>query len=140
MRHPQRQRPRRTAAATVELAFLLPLLVFLFAIGLDFARVYSPYVTITNCANSGALYASQDAAHSVDTAGITAAAQADAGDLSPQPSVSSTRLTDANGNPCVQVTVTWTFQTITHFPGVPTTMNITRTVQMRVQPAVPKNS
>ncbi len=132
--------PGRPAAATVELAVLLPLLAFLFVIGADFARIYNPYVTVTNAARTGALYGSQSTALSQDTAGIQAAALADAGDLSPPPTVTSTTLTDSDGNPCVEVTVTWTFQTITNFPGVPSSLNITRTVRMRVQPAVPVGS
>ena len=132
--------PGRPAAACVELAVLLPLLVFLFVIGVDYARVYNPYVTVTNSARSGALYGSQGTTQSQDTAGIQAAALADTGDLSPPPTVTSTTLTDIDGNPCVEVTVTWTFQTVTNFPGVPSSLNITRTVRMRVQPAVPIGS
>jgi Flp pilus assembly protein TadG len=134
------RKPGRPAAATAELAVLLPLLAFLFVIGVDFARIYSPYVTVTDCARSGALYGSQGTTQSQDTAGIQAAALADASDLSPQPTVTSTTLTDSDGNPCVEVTVTWTFQTVTNFPGVPSSLNITRTVRMRVQPAVPSGS
>jgi Flp pilus assembly protein TadG len=122
------------------LAVLLPLLLFLFAIGVDYARVFNPYLTITNCARSGALYGSQSTAKSTDTAGITAAALADAGDLSPSPTVTSTTVTDIDGNPCVEVTVTWTFQSLTNLPGIPSSLNITRKVHMRVQPTVPKNS
>lgn len=130
----------RPAAATVELAVLLPLLAFLFVIGVDFARVYNPYVTVTNCARNGAAYGSLGTTQSLDTTGIQAAALADAGDLSPPPTVTSTTLTDSAGNPCVEVTVTWTFQSVTNFPGVPSSLNVTRTVRMRVQPAVPKGS
>jgi Flp pilus assembly protein TadG len=149
MLHPHSRRTRtrtrtratgRPAAATVELAILLPLLVFLFAVGVDFARIFNPYLTITNSARSGALYGSQSTTNSTDTAGITAAALADAGDLSPPPTVTSTTLTDVDGNPCVEVTVTWTFQSVTNLPGIPSSLNITRTVRMRVQPTVPKNS
>jgi len=40
----------------------------------------------------------------------------------------------------VQVTVTYAFQTVTRFPGVPSSMNITRTVQMRVAPTAPRSN
>jgi hypothetical protein len=40
--------------------------------------------------------------------------------------------TDASGNNYVTCTVTWTFQTVTGFPGVPNSVSLTRTVQMRV--------
>ena len=127
----------RPAAAAVELAVLLPFLAFLFVIGVDFARVFYCAVTVTNAARNGASYGSQDATHAADTAGIQAAALADATNLSPAPDVSSTTATDADGNPCVRVTVTYTFQSITHVPGGPGAVNLSRTVQMRTAATVP---
>ena len=131
---------RRQGTAAVELAVLLPFLVFVFVIGIDYARVFYHGLTIENCARNGALYGSQDPTHAADSAGIQAAALADASNLTPSPGVSSTTGTDAAGNPYVKVTVTWTFQTITHYVGVPSSVNLSRTVQMRVEPVVPKNS
>src|SRR5262245_18201222 len=136
MRPSSRERRRGTAA--VELAILLPLLVFLFVIGVDFARLYYPYVTITNCARSGAMYGSEGPRRSLDDAGIRAAALADASSLSPPPQVSIRRLSDDIGAPQIEVRVTWEFHTVTRFPRVPSVMNLTRTVQMRVAPAVPR--
>ncbi len=127
----------RPATAAVELAVLLPFLAFLFVIGIDFARVFYFSITVTNAARNGASYGSQDATHAADTAGIQAAALADATNLRPAPAVSSTAATDADGNPCVQVTVTYTFQSITNFPGVPGSVNLSRTVQMRTAPTLP---
>src|SRR5262245_36069317 len=80
-------RTARHAAAVVELAILLPLLAFLFVVGVDFARVYKDTLTLTNCARSGALYGSSTPTRYNDDAGITAATLADAGDLSPAPTV-----------------------------------------------------
>ena len=131
--------PRR-AAAVVELAILLPLLAFLFVIAVDFARVFNPAITLTNCARSGALYGSQSPSKSLDDAGIQAATLADAGDLSPAPTVTIRRFNDSLGAPCIEVSVSWTFQTITHYPGVPSPTVLTRSVQMRVAPANPKDS
>src|SRR5437773_12355127 len=126
--------PRRPAAAALELAVLLPLLIFLFLIGVDFARVYYFTVTTVNCARNGALYGSTDTAHSLDTAGIRTAALADATNLSPAPDVASATGTDAAGNPYVIVTVTTDFHTVINYPGIPSTVPLTRTVQMRVGP------
>ena len=42
----------------VELAVVLPLLVFLFVVGMDYARVFQATVVVTNCARNGAMYAS----------------------------------------------------------------------------------
>ncbi len=133
-------RAKRSGAAALELAILLPLLIFLFIIGIDYARVFYSTVTITNCARNGAIYGSLDPTHSVDTTGIQSAAIADAANLNPAPDVSSTVGVDSAGDTFVSVTVTGSFQTVTNFPGVPTTTTITRTVQMRVQPLLPKNS
>ena len=130
----------RRAVAAVELAILLPLLVFLFIIGIDFARAFYFQLTLTNCARNGAMYGSMDPAHSTDTAGIQAMALADASNLSPAPTVTSTTGSDAQGNPYVAVTVTWTFNTVTNYPGSPGAIVLSRTVQMRVGPLLPKNS
>ncbi len=134
-------RPRaRRGAAAAELAILLPFLAIVFVAGLDFARVYYSALTITNCARNGATYASMDPNHAADTAGIQAAALADASDLSPAPNVTSSTGTDADGNPNVQVTVTYDFQMLTPFLATGATFHLTRTVEMRVAPLQPKNS
>ena len=130
---PCARRPRRAAAA-VELALLLPFLAFIFVAGVDYARVFYYYLTVTNCARSGALYASTDAAHASDTTGIQSAAQAESAELAPKLSVSSTTGTDSAGNPYVAVTVSYPFKTIANFPGIPSSATIIRTVQMRVAP------
>jgi len=131
---PHCARRRRRAAAAVELALLLPFLAFIFVAGVDYARVFYYYLTVTNCARSGALYGSTDAAHASDTAGIQSAAQAESTELAPKLSVRSTTGTDSAGNPFVAVTVTYPFQTIANFPGIPSSATISRTVQMRVAP------
>jgi Flp pilus assembly protein TadG len=122
------------------MAVLLPLLTFLFLVAVDFARVFYQYSIMADCARSGALYGSMDPTHSTDTSGIQNAALADATDISPTPTVSSTTGTDAAGNPYVEVTVSWTFNTVTHYPGLPQALQLARTVQMRVAPTTPKSS
>jgi Flp pilus assembly protein TadG len=135
-----RTRKNRAAAATVELAILLPLLSFLFVIAVDFARVFYPYLTITNSASSGALYASHDMTHATDLNGIQQVALADTSNLSPPPTVTSTIITDGAGVSHVEVTVAWPFKTVASYPGVPSSLTISRTVRMRVSPTVPRES
>jgi len=130
---PCARRPRRAAAA-VELAILLPFLAFIFLAGIDYARVFYYYLTVTNCARSGALYGSADATSAADTTGIQSAAKAESTELAPKLSVSSTTGTDSAGNPFVTVTVSYPFKTIANFPGIPSSATISRTVQMRVVP------
>ena len=135
-RFPQTRPPgdRRHGVAAVELAALLPFIAFLFAVTVDFARIFYYTQVVENCARNGAVYASNVSSAQSPYANLTAAAQADAAGLTPQPSVSSASGTDAAGNAYVQVTVSWTFRTITAFPGIPSSVNISRTVQMRVAP------
>jgi Flp pilus assembly protein TadG len=133
-------RPRHGAAAA-ELAVLLPVLCFILVGATDFARVFYHYQIITNCARSGALYGSLDSTHASDTSGIKTAALADATDLSPQPTVSSTTGTDKSNNPYVQVTVTYQLPLIVpSYPGISSPVNISRTVQMRIAPTSPSGS
>jgi Flp pilus assembly protein TadG len=130
---PCARRPRRGAAA-VELALLLPFLSFIFVAGVDYARIFYYYLTVTNCARSGALYGSIDDAHSLDKKGIESAAKAESAELAPKLTVTSTTGSDSASNPFVAVTVTYPFKTIADFPGIPSAATLSRTVQMRVAP------
>jgi Flp pilus assembly protein TadG len=126
---------QRRGTAVVELAVLLPLLAFLFVITVDYARIFYFTQIIENCARNGAIYACDPVAQTTSPyASLSAAALADAANLSPQPTATSTPGTDAAGNAFVQVTVAWDFKTITSFPGVPSKVTISRTVQMRMAP------
>jgi Flp pilus assembly protein TadG len=99
----------------VELAVLLPFLSFVFVAAVDFGRVFYSDVAVTNCAGSGALYASTDASHAANTQGIQNDAEAEAPELSSQLRVSSTTATDNAGNPVVAVKVTYPFH---NSPGI----------------------
>jgi Flp pilus assembly protein TadG len=134
-RTPRRPAPRRAVAA-VEFAVLLPFLAFIFVVTVDFSRIFYDALILSNCARNGALYGCANPRNSQDTTGIQNAALADATNLSPAPTVTSTTGTNSDGN-YVQVTVTFTFQTITNYPGIPNTITLTRTVQMRVSPTLP---
>jgi Flp pilus assembly protein TadG len=135
-RTPNSRTAPRKGVAAVELAVLLPFLAFIFVVTVDFSRIFYDALILSNCARNGALYACANPTNSLDTTGIQNAALADASNLSPTPTVTSTTGTNSDGN-YVQVTVTWTFQTITNYPGIPSTITLTRTVQMRVSPRVP---
>jgi len=133
--------PRRLArpgASSVELALLLPILGLFFLVAADFARLYYHYTIVTNCARNGALYGSDPvAALESPYTTLQAAALADASDLNPQPTVTSTNGMDTSGNPYVEATVVYPFTTISSYPGLPNPINLTRTVRMRVAPTVP---
>jgi Flp pilus assembly protein TadG len=146
----------RRAAAAVEFAFLAPFLLFMFVIAVDWARIFYYSIAVRNCARNGALYLSQEQSARTTTGSytdsglvnlyassaspVTAAALADAHDLSPTPTVTSTTGSDTNGS-YVEVTVSYTFNTVTNFSlgdyVVPSSANVTRTVRMYVPPESP---
>ena len=152
---PRKQRAR-PAAAAVEFAVLAPFLAFLFVIAVDWARVFYYSIAVRNCARNGALYLSQKQSAKttsspytdsgyvnlyVNSANpVTAAALADASNLTPTPTVTSTTGSDGYG-PYVEVTVSYTFQTVTDFSVgsfvVPSSTNVTSTVRMYVPPESP---
>ncbi len=128
---------RRKGAAAVELAVLLPLLTFLFLIATDYARIFYYSLTLENCARNGALCASNAFNYPMPYSSVAQAAIADGASLSPALTASDvtvTNGTDANGNSSVTVTINYTFQTITNYPGLPSSVNLVRSVEMRVAP------
>jgi len=136
---------KRLAVAAVELAVFLPFLVFIFLIAVDFSRVFYHSLTIANCARNGAVFASQvnnskSWQNGTAVTSIQQAALADGGNLNPpliSNDISVSQGLDADGNSCVTVSVSYTFQTITDFPGIPNSTNLVRKVQMRVAPQFP---
>lgn len=128
---------RRRGTAAVELAFMLPLLAFLFVVTVDFARILYYSTIVTNCASIGAVYGSSDATAANDQDGIRSRAQKDASNLD-LAKLTITSSTDSSTNPTtVTVTASYPFTTIANFPGVPHLTTLTRTVKMNVAPKVP---
>jgi Flp pilus assembly protein TadG len=133
--HSAYKKRRRQGAAAVELALVLPFLIFLFVATFDFARVFYFRQIIQNCARNGAIYLSDPKSADYNLySSVQNAALADAGSLSPQPTVTSSSGTDSSGNPYVSVTVSWTFHTVTSYLSIPNSVNISSTVQMRQAP------
>jgi Flp pilus assembly protein TadG len=152
----RRRTSSRRGAAAVEFAVLLPFLVFMFVIAVDWARVFYYAIAVENCARNGALYMSQAQSaktvsspytdsglvnlYATATNPVTTAALADAPDLTPTPTVTSTTGIDGNGS-YVEVTVSYPFQTMSGFSAmnflVPSSTPVTRTVRMYVPPESP---
>src|SRR6516164_7092738 len=125
-----RKRTVRKGAQVVEFAVLLPFLAFMFVIAVDWARIFYYSIAVANCARNGALYLSQQQSARTTTSPytdsgyvnlyvssaspVTAAALADAPNLAPTPTVTSTTGSDRYG-PYVEVTVSYPFQTVTNF-------------------------
>jgi Flp pilus assembly protein TadG len=141
------RRPRGGAAAA-ELGIVLSILFFVTVGILDFARLFYYYETIATCARNGALWASDPSSQSQSPyATASAAALADAGNLSPTPTVDSPYYaTSASGavtststapltSGYVRVTVHGQFQTLFGFRGYPHTMTLSRSVVMKIIPS-----
>lgn len=122
---------RRHGAAVVELAVVLPLLAFFFLIGVDFSRVFYYSLTLQNCARAGAMYASDVCmAGESPFASPQEAALADATNLVPSPTISAEDGIDRRGRSFVEVTAAYRYRPIARIPGVPTEMNLARSVRM----------
>ena len=140
---------RRDGATAVELAVLAPFLCFMFVIAVDFARVYYYSLALEQAARNGAYFASDyPSFQTTDNsyANVQQVVQAELQNLSPRAQVDVAYSTAVNGpyntptiiaNGYVQVTVTWTFNSITQFPGVPNQTNLVKTCRMHVAPVVP---
>ena len=129
----------RPGTAAVELAVVLPFLALIFVIALDWARIFYYTITINDCARNGAEYLSDpNGAATSPYANYTAASLAGT-NLTPTPNVNSSNGSDAQGS-YVEVTVSYTFKTITNFPGVPSNTNVQRTIRMYVAPRTPSST
>jgi Flp pilus assembly protein TadG len=128
---------RRRGLAAVELGILAPFLAFLFVIALDFARVFYYTMIVTNCARNGAYYGCNDTSTALNNDAIKAAAKKDAANLD-LTNLNVTPTPNSSTSPTsLDVNVTYTFTTITRYPGVPSSLTISRTVRMKVSPKVP---
>lgn len=129
---------RRSAAIAVELAVVLPLLMFLAAVGVDYARIFARALILETASRNACIYAAQNPTYAADKTGIETVARKDLTDVGDTTTVTSGTYTGADGNPYVKVTVSMTFTTIANFPGVPSSSNLSRSTDMRVNPTGPK--
>lgn len=140
----------RRAAAAAELAVVLPLLLFVLLVTIDFGRLAKYQITVENASRNGALYGSgwdknKQASNQTDTAGIYNAAYADitnnlenlqSGDVT----ITSKVIKDAAGYDAVDVGVTVRFRPLFSFSvvylfdysGAP--LDLTEHCVMRVRP------
>jgi Flp pilus assembly protein TadG len=128
----------RRGVAVAEFAIILPIVVFLFLIAVDYCRLFYYSQIVTNCARNGAIYASDtfSAWHAIYP-DLTTAAKDDAPpSIQSDLTVTSTTGSDSLGN-YVDVTVSYPFTTLTSYPGIPQLITITRTVRTRMAPAAP---
>ncbi|MBL4830075.1 MAG: pilus assembly protein [Aliivibrio sp.] len=146
---------KQQGIVAVESVFILPFIILIMFIILDFGRVMFTSVTTANAARAAAGYGAQSTNLSIDYAGMTLAAVNDASNLkidddnTATVSVSARRIcrcigssveVDCVSNSCgassevyVEVTATRDFHTIVPYPYIPESVLISRTATMRVQ-------
>jgi Flp pilus assembly protein TadG len=156
-RNPRAGRRARPGATVVEMALLLPVLMFLFVIAIDYARVFYYGTILENCARNGAYYACNypnasylyndiygykdlDEAVYKDAANVMNPKDPKADpkykceySVTPEGPFGATPVIEGY----VRVTVTWDFRTVTSYPLVPSTVNLSRAVIMRLAPVMP---
>jgi Flp pilus assembly protein TadG len=144
-----RQTSRRAEAgsAFIELGLMLPVLLLILLGAIDFARVFFADIALTNAAEVGAMYGARSVSGSSDLTSMQDASTADAADLSGVTATASQYCTCGNGaaHTCpvscsgstmhtfVSVTTSYTFTPLVPFPGIPSSVPMTRTAVMRVQ-------
>jgi Flp pilus assembly protein TadG len=122
----------RFGAAAVELALMLPLLLVLFIVSVDFARIYYVTQVVTDCARRGAAYgANPDVADRSSYESIEEAALAASEGVDSPPVIAVTEQLDAGGNRCISVTATHSFSLISGFLGNQSTWTVSRTAYAR---------
>jgi Flp pilus assembly protein TadG len=124
------------AQSLVEFALIAPFLIILMLGVIDYGRVYFAFVSVTNGARNGAHFASGGPSNLADTSGIRSAAMADMSELlgtsADNPDIAVASGNDGQGRLYADVTVTYTFDTIFPWPGLPNSFDVERTVRARV--------
>jgi Flp pilus assembly protein TadG len=133
----------------VELAFALPALAIVLVVAADFGRLFYTYVEVINAARAAAQYGSNSVVTAADSTGMIAAAKQDGVNIAnltvtasqctcgtataSVPACSSNYCTnDPQGN-YVVVNAQAPFNTITKYPGVPSSITLKGQAVMQVQ-------
>ncbi len=155
---PRNIRHLQSGQSLVEVALMLPFLLLLLLGVIEVGRFLYIGILIGNAARAGVAYGTQSLVKSVDTAGITTAAQNDfqnngqnVGSLTVGSSVScgcdssgtitTAACTGTGAGTCaagqwtvtLTVTTSGTFYSLFSYPGIPTSMSISKTAVMQVE-------
>jgi Flp pilus assembly protein TadG len=146
-------RPHRqvSGSASVELALLMPLLFYIFFAVFDYGRMTAHGLVLASAARAGAQYGARSEALAGDSAGISAAVQADAADIGSvsvasaticRCGASDTTVNCAQTNACatgvhkavfVDVVATAPFATVVPYPGIPASVPMSSRAEFRVK-------
>ncbi|HTX75834.1 MAG TPA: TadE/TadG family type IV pilus assembly protein [Terracidiphilus sp.] len=139
---------REDGGSIAELALLMPLLLLILLGGIDFSRAYFLSIEVAGAAQAGAAYG---VLHPTDTTGMSAAATADAPNVSnltvstptygcecSDGTLSSTSCTSKptctyNVVYWISVTASTTYSPVFPWPHIPSSMTLSQTATMRSQ-------
>jgi Flp pilus assembly protein TadG len=149
------QRPNLTGfrnqrgSGFIETAILLPVMLLMCCGTMDFARVVYAGIEVASAARAGVQFGALTPGNSGNTDGMVQAALNDAADLGAGVTAtarnfcgcnSGTTEVSCSSTTCgttpsgyVSVTANYTFNTLIPWPGIPQTVVLTRTAQMRAQ-------
>jgi Flp pilus assembly protein TadG len=144
------RRQWRAGQSAVEFAMILPVLIVLLLVALDFARLYNMGLAVTDAARAGAQYGAQNPATAVNVLAIEQAACNSMPNVACTPGTnaiassfcqcSGTTVSCTSPGTCatyvqnfVQVTTSATFSTIVPYPGIPSSIPLTGSATMQVQ-------
>jgi Flp pilus assembly protein TadG len=145
-----RQSAKERGTSVLEMALLTPVLLLLLLGIIDMGRYAELSIVVANAAHAGAQYGAQNLATAVDNTGIQNAAVSDAQNVLTPSQVSSSVLCGCTGGAglgpscpanCgvsghqlvyVEVTTTGTFNALFRYPGIPSSITVSRMAQMRV--------
>lgn len=125
----------RRGIAAVELAVVLPFVMFLFVVAVDYCRIFYFTQTLQNCAYVGAAYASGTARVSAGTGAADAATRAAVAEgTTLAPPLRPENVSVAFNGSTTTVTIQYEYQTITPLLGDANAVVLTRTVTMPMAP------
>lgn len=116
-----------------EFIIVMPALALIFAVGVDFGRAFTAYIAVNSAAREGAAYGMLSAENAANAGAIQSVVSQEAGDLFGS-SVSGSVVTgtDSTGNMYVSVTASYSFQPFMNIPPMPSPIDMSHTVRMRV--------
>lgn len=135
--------------STVELALIMPVLIMILLLGMDFGRLFYASIAVNNAAWAGAQYGAQNLTAAANSSGMVTAALADGVNITGLTVPTATQCTCKPGssvarcpaNYCtynsdatfVQVGTQAPFHTLATYPGIPSSITLTGSAIMQVQ-------
>jgi Flp pilus assembly protein TadG len=113
------------------MAIVVPFLVFLYAVALDYCRIYSAAQVVNNAARCGALYATSTVTAANNLTPLQAAQQAALAEaVSLSPPLQASNVTVTTSATSATVTVAYQFQTVSPYLGLPPQIDVIASVTM----------